>query len=259
MAEDSSRQGQADPLMMILPTILNAALTGKQPNVNDLLTVVLTGKPAATQGQATPAPQSTDPLALLVPILLQRVSGQPVSGGAAPAGDAKLPATVPAQTQADFPALKQVKGFLDAFKDLIRQSSPCGTAPNQDQMQKILDILKVVLGSAGKLGPVNGALGLTIGNVTLNVIGLPPGLLFTDSFGPNGFALSFASAAPQSAPEPAAGALLALGLAVLLRRSRFRSKYPHAVEKRRDRKGALHPRNAGPTAHASESPTGTSR
>jgi hypothetical protein len=58
--------------------------------------------------------------------------------------------------------------------------------------------------------------------VTFEVIGLPQGLVFTDSVGPNGFTLNFASAAPQSAPEPAAGALLALGLAGLLGRRRRR-------------------------------------
>ena len=170
MAEDSSRQGQADPLMMILPTILSAVLTGKQPNVNDILTTVLTGKPAAmpaaTQGQAAPATQVTDPLAILLPLLIGRMTGTSAPSGAAPTSDAKLPATVPAQTQPDLPAFKQLKDVLDTFKGLLPlQPSTPGAAPDQQQMQKILDFLGVILGSTGKLGPVNGALGQTIGNL----------------------------------------------------------------------------------------------
>ena len=162
MAEDPTRQGQADPLMVILPNILQSVLTGKQPNVNDLLTSVLTGKPAVTQGQAAPAPQPTDPLSILLPILIQRVTNAPASGAAAPASGALVP--VPAQP--DVPALKQVKDLLNTFKDLLpQQPSTPGTAPAQQQTQKILDLLKVILGDAGKLGPVNGALGSTIGNL----------------------------------------------------------------------------------------------
>lgn len=152
MAENPSRQGQADPLTMILPTILQSVLTGKQPNVNDLLTSVLTGKPAVTPGQAASAPQPTDPLSILLPILMQRLTNAPASGAAAPP---------------DVPALTQVKDLLDAFKDLLpQQPATPGTAPDQQQQtQKILDLLKVILGGAGKLGPVNGALGSTIGNL----------------------------------------------------------------------------------------------
>lgn len=148
MAEDSSRQGQSDPLAVILPTILSA---------------VLAGKPAVTQGgQVAPAPQQqpTDPLSLLLPILIQRITGAPAAGAATSA----TPATPAAQPPN--PALKQVKDLLDTFKGLFpQQPSAPGTAPSQDQTQKILDILKVIVGGAGKLGPVNGALGQTIGNL----------------------------------------------------------------------------------------------
>ena len=59
-----------------------------------------------------------------------------------------------------------MKDLLDTFKGLLpQQPSAPGTAPSQDQTQKILDILKVIVGGAGKLGPVNGALGQTIGNL----------------------------------------------------------------------------------------------
>ncbi len=163
MAEDSSRQGQSDPLAVILPTILSAVLTGKQPNVSDLLTSVLTGRPAVTQGgQVAPTPQQqpTDPLSLLLPILIGRITGAPAAGAATSA----TPATP--STQPPNAALKQVKDLLDAFKGLIpQQPSALGTAPSQDQTQKILDILKVIVGGTGKLGPVNGALGQTIGNL----------------------------------------------------------------------------------------------
>ena len=163
-------QGQTDPLAVILPTILSAVLTGRQPNSNDLLTAVLTGKPAVTPAQAAsvPVPQPTDPLSLLLPILIQRITGAPTAG--IPAGGTTVAVTpvasAPTPAPVD-PALKQVKDLLEAFKDLLPQqpAKPPGAPPSQNQTQKILDLLKVMLGGAGKLGPVNGALGSTIGNL----------------------------------------------------------------------------------------------
>ncbi len=56
--------------------------------------------------------------------------------------------------------------------------------------------------------------GLTIANFTFDVIGLPPGLQFIDTVGPNGFELSFAGS--RSAPESNGAALLILGLGMIL-------------------------------------------
>ncbi len=164
MAGDPSKQGQADPLMVILPTLLQSLTSGKQPNFNDLVAALLAGvatpAPAApaTPAPTTPAPVSTDPLAtILLPLLLVRL-GLPVpAGGTIPA------TTTPAATD----PLSVIKGLLDGLKGVIPSGSSTPaptTTPDQQQIQKILDLLKAVLGNQG-LGPVNGALGGTIGNL----------------------------------------------------------------------------------------------
>jgi fibronectin-binding autotransporter adhesin len=66
---------------------------------------------------------------------------------------------------------------------------------------------------------LSAALGITITGVTFDVIGLPPGLRFFDSIGANGFTFGFASDT-ASAPEPAGVMLFAMGLGVLIARSR---------------------------------------
>ena len=67
---------------------------------------------------------------------------------------------------------------------------------------------------------LSAALGLSLANVNFDLIGLPPGLQFTETIGANGFEVSFAPAASGSVPEPGAAGLIALGLGVLLARRR---------------------------------------
>ena len=70
---------------------------------------------------------------------------------------------------------------------------------------------------------ISAGLGLSLANVSLDVIGLPSGLEFTDSIGANGFTLNFTPGSQAAAPEPAAAVLFALGLAAMLtRRARAR-------------------------------------
>lgn len=173
MAQDSSRQALGDPLAVILPIILQSALSGRQPNIGDILTTVLTGNqavtpiatPTVTPVQAAPASQPTDLISLLLPILLSRLTGgAPPATGAAAAGDAR-PATVPATVQPNAP-IAQVKDLLQTVKEVLPQPTPTAAASTQqEQTQKILDLIKVVLGGAPKLGQVNGALGQTVGNL----------------------------------------------------------------------------------------------
>lgn len=167
MAQDPSRQGLGDPLAAILPIILQSALSGKQPNIGDILTTVLTGKPVATPAvtpiatptPAAPASQPTDLISLLLPLLLSRLTGEPPVTGLGAKGDAK-----PATMQPNTP-LTQVKDLLQTFKEVLPQQPSAATGPQQEQTQKVLDLLKVILGGPAKLGPVNGALGQTIGNL----------------------------------------------------------------------------------------------
>lgn len=173
MAQDSSRQALGDPLAVILPIILQSALSGRQPNIGDILTTVLTGNqavtpvatPAVTPVQAAPASQPTDLISLLLPILLSRLTGgAPPATGAAAASDPR-PATVPATVQPNAP-IAQVKDLLQTVKEVLPQPTPTAAASTQqEQTQKILDLIKVVLGGAPKLGQVNGALGQTVGNL----------------------------------------------------------------------------------------------
>ena len=60
-------------------------------------------------------------------------------------------------------------------------------------------------------------LGLTVGNVSFDVIGLPSDLQFTETVGANGFELSFGPAG-ASAPEPGSAALFVLGVLAMLAR-----------------------------------------
>jgi hypothetical protein len=160
MAGDPAKQGQADPLVAILPMLLQSATSGKQPNVNDILTALVAGvvtpPPAAPATPTTPAPQSTDPFATLLPLLIGRLTGVSIPG-TTPVATTPV-ATTPAATD----PLSFIKGLLGLIPS--GASTPAATTPDQQQMQKILDLLKAVLGNQG-LGPVNGALGGTIGNL----------------------------------------------------------------------------------------------
>jgi T5SS/PEP-CTERM-associated repeat protein len=68
---------------------------------------------------------------------------------------------------------------------------------------------------------ISAAGGLILANVTFDVTGLPSGLRFLDSVGPNGFEISFAGG--SSAPEPSGAALFVLGLGLILASRRKRS------------------------------------
>jgi uncharacterized protein (TIGR02594 family) len=89
------------------------------------------------------------------------------------------PAPVPAPTppQIDLSSLlAQVMALIQAINAQSRAPQPVPTTPQQlqDQLRKIIDLLNALSGGAsgqaataaqGKLGPVNGALGQTIGNL----------------------------------------------------------------------------------------------
>ena len=89
MATDLAKPGQGiDLIKMFLPLLLHSMQSGKQIDIADLLSVLLTGKPLATPAPApTPAPppapvsqQPTDLNALLLPLLIQLVTGKPMLG-----------------------------------------------------------------------------------------------------------------------------------------------------------------------------------
>jgi T5SS/PEP-CTERM-associated repeat protein len=67
--------------------------------------------------------------------------------------------------------------------------------------------------------------GLAISNVIVDVTGLPSGLQFLDSIGPDGFEISFAGGI--SAPEPSGAVLLVLGLGIIVAARRMQSSNSH--------------------------------
>jgi putative peptidoglycan binding protein len=88
MAADSTKQGQI--LELLLPMLLQSALSGKQLDVAQLLTLLAGGKPVVTPSPNTapaPAVQSqsqpqapVDFITLLVPMLYERLTGKPLPG-----------------------------------------------------------------------------------------------------------------------------------------------------------------------------------
>ena len=88
MASDPAERGQGfDHVSLLLPLLLQSAFTGKQINTDELLTILLTGKPVASQAPIpAPSPQPlphsspqllTDLNALLLPLLYERLTGNP--------------------------------------------------------------------------------------------------------------------------------------------------------------------------------------
>jgi hypothetical protein len=94
MADDPAKPQQSvDIENVLLPMLLQSALTGKLIDVTELLSVVLTGKPSALAAN-TPTPwrepwsvapqQPTDINALLLPLLYQVLTGKPWPGATPP-------------------------------------------------------------------------------------------------------------------------------------------------------------------------------
>jgi hypothetical protein len=82
MTDDSAtpRQG-VDHFKLLLPMLLQSALTGKRIDIPQLLTALLAGQSPASA--STPG-QRTDPIALLLPLLIERLMGKTSLGGTSP-------------------------------------------------------------------------------------------------------------------------------------------------------------------------------
>lgn len=85
MATDSAKPGKATDMMsLLLPLLLQSALTGKQIDSTALLNTLVTGKPATPTPDAVPQAQtSTQPpdiATLMIPFLYERITGKPLSG-----------------------------------------------------------------------------------------------------------------------------------------------------------------------------------
>jgi len=92
MADDPTKPGQGvDLFRLLLPILLQSALSGKQIDIGQLLTALLTGQSASasTPGQQPATQQPTDLITLLLPLLIERLTGR--ASGTTP------PATLPGQ------------------------------------------------------------------------------------------------------------------------------------------------------------------
>jgi Putative peptidoglycan binding domain len=98
MAADPAKPGQTvDPTSLILLLLLPSLLGGKQPDITQFLSTILAGQTAApgtaasgpkpapaqasgqgTQTQPSPPQTANDVIALLLPLLIQKITGQPL-------------------------------------------------------------------------------------------------------------------------------------------------------------------------------------
>jgi hypothetical protein len=118
MSADSANPGQGvDPFKLMLPMLLQSALTGRQIDIPQVLTALLTGQvpaPAAAPAPISPPPaphQPTDLIMLLLPLLIERLTGKPLSGVTPPASD--KPADKPT-TESTAPAIQKPSVQLSA-------------------------------------------------------------------------------------------------------------------------------------------------
>jgi hypothetical protein len=101
MADPAKLAQGVDLFRLLLPILLQSAMTGKPIDIAQLLTALLTGQlpaSASTPGQQPPPQQQTDPLALLLPLLIARLTGKTAAGATSPAPTSGQPAP---QQQAD--------------------------------------------------------------------------------------------------------------------------------------------------------------
>ena len=94
---------------VLLPLLLQSALSGKQIDIGQLLTGLLTGQ--LPPQQPTSPPRPPDPLALLLPLLMERLTGKTVPGAVA---SGSMTTTGTASTESTAPAIQKPSVQLSA-------------------------------------------------------------------------------------------------------------------------------------------------
>jgi peptidoglycan hydrolase-like protein with peptidoglycan-binding domain len=179
---DAAKPGQkSDPLQALLPLLLQAMLSGKQLNTTDLLTVLLTGKaapapaapatPTGNQQPATPAQsQPADALALLVPLIYERLTGKPWPG-AEEAKPAETPVETP-QAAISKPSVQLSAAALAVTTTLqalgiVGTPFNMGAEPTQTgTLATLIPIATALIGATGGFGTL-----LTAGRALLGGLG----------------------------------------------------------------------------------------
>jgi peptidoglycan hydrolase-like protein with peptidoglycan-binding domain len=104
MAGDFTKQGQdVDPVTMLLPLLLQSFLSGKQIDVTQLLGALLSGKSIATSVATPSTPSDTgvvppDLIAILLPLICERLTGKPLPGTSPVTPTPAKPTTPPLTT-----------------------------------------------------------------------------------------------------------------------------------------------------------------
>lgn len=167
-AADSAKPDQG--LELVLPMLLQAALTGQQLDLTQLVTVLTTGKPApAPQPDAAPAaavqPQShaqqtpADLINLLVPVLYERLAGKPWPG-AGQTSDAPADPNAPALSR---PSVQLSAGAL-GIVTILQALGKVGLPFNFGSLANLPADASTTTGTLSTLVPlVIGAVGATGG------------------------------------------------------------------------------------------------
>lgn len=181
MAADPTKSGQG--LEILLPLLLQAALTGKQLDLTQLVAVLTTGKPdAMPQPSAVPAPavqaqpqapqMPADLITVLVQLLYQKMTGKPWPGTAQKLDTAASPnASVLSQPSVQLSAgalgivtILQALGTIGLPFNLGSLASlPADASTTAGTLSTLIPLIVAVIGATGGWG--------TVGNVAAKLLG----------------------------------------------------------------------------------------
>ena len=162
---DDAKPGQGIDLFDLLsPMLLQSALTGKQIDIAQVLTALLTGQvPAPAPAPAlysAPQQQSTDPMTLLLPLLIERLTGKtwPVVASAAPAQVVDEPTTESTPPAIQKPSVQLSAAGL-ALTSILQAIGTIGTPfgmgtqpTTAGTLATLIPILTGAFGAAGGFG-----------------------------------------------------------------------------------------------------------
>jgi hypothetical protein len=160
MAGDSAKPSQGvDFGTVLLPLVLQSALTGKQIDTPDLLSVMLAGKPSALAAP-TPTPiatpqQPTDINALLLPLLYQMLTGKSWPGPT-PEPEKPQPTPKPSDTPAmSKPSVQLSVGGL-ALSTILQAlgivGTPFGTGTDPTPIGTLATLVPLATAAIGATG-----------------------------------------------------------------------------------------------------------
>lgn len=160
IADDSVQPAQGlDFFRLLLPMLLQSALSGKQIDIGQLLSAMLTGQVPAP---AAPAPQpisrqSTDLTTLLLPLLIQRLTGTlpPGAAQAAPAQSADRPGTESTAPAIQKPSVQLSAAGL-ALTSILQTigiiGTPFGAGTQPTTAGTLATLIPILTGAIGMTG-----------------------------------------------------------------------------------------------------------